>query len=232
MNGLMIVVFILILGLFAYIGYKKGLLKQIVSLILFIVTVITAYELRVYLGGLCIKYLPFFNYGGTYNKVYSVNILIYQILAFIVILIVLYCIVNIILGLSGLLEFLTKKQLSFDFISKITGVLFGLFEGFIFSFVIVVCLLQFPLTQKVVINNKVLKGMAEKTPIVSRVFAGTILSSEEAYFISQNKLKTPKEKNLEMLRHMLRYELISTKDAQDNIDNGKLRLENVTVNFK
>lgn len=229
MKIVMIMLFSLVLALFAYIGYKKGVFKQLISFVLFVLMTITAYKLRVFPASLCIKYLPFFNFGGAYNKVYSLNILIYQIISFIVILVLIYCIIYIIIGLTGISEYLTKKQLSFDLISKLFGLLFGLFEGFIVSFVISVCLLQFPMTQSLIMNNKVLKGMVEKTPIVSRVFSSTIVSSQEFYFVSQDKAMSPEEKNLEMIRKLIRYEIISARTVQINIDNGKLRLDNVTV---
>ena len=72
------IVIIVILLAFAIIGFKRGVLKSLVSFIGFILVIYLAYLLKHYLGDIFVVELPFFNIkiGTSISNV--INVVMYQ----------------------------------------------------------------------------------------------------------------------------------------------------------
>ena len=220
---------IIILG--ALIGFKKGAIKSLVQLIGLVAIVIVAYQFKGYLGNFFIKVLPFFNFGGVLNELYSLNILLYQGIAFVIIFILLYCILNILINLSGFLDILVKLTIVLELPSKIIGAVLGAVEAIVFVFVLAFTMLQFGQTQKYIMESKYTLAIVEKTPVVQDVFKNTIAASQDIYksVMEHQESGNTLEANLEIVRAVIRYNIASAEMVQEAIDNGKLRMPNVVV---
>ncbi|MBE6156026.1 MAG: CvpA family protein [Firmicutes bacterium] len=220
---------IIILG--TLIGLKKGAIKSFVQLVGMVAIVIVAYQFKGYLGDLLIKIMPFFNFGGAFNELYSLNLLLYQGIAFAIIFILLYCILNILINLSGILDLLVKLTIVLELPSKIIGAILGAVEALVFVFVGAFVLLQNPATQKHVMESKFTIKIVQRTPVVYDVFRKAISASEEIY--EQVKMHQENgnmlEANLEIIRSLVKYDIVKAEVVQGAINSGKMRMPNVVV---
>ena len=98
------VISILIILLFGVIGLKRGVIRSLVQFVGTCAVLVLAFVFKDALAGFLMQYLPFFDFGGIFQGISSINILIYELLSFIVIYILMYCVLSIIINLAGLVE--------------------------------------------------------------------------------------------------------------------------------
>lgn len=224
---------LIVLG--ALLGFRKGAIKSLVQLIGLVAITIVAYQFKDNVGNLLIKHLPFMNWGGAVEGLYSLNLLFYQSVAFIVVFILLYCLLNILIDLSGVIELLLKLTIVLEIPSKILGAILGAVESLVFVFILGVSLLCFNNTQKYVMDSNITRKIVERTPIVNMIFRTAIGAAENIYETlddyknADDKEAIKMETNLEIIRTLIKYEIVDAKLVQNCIDNGKLRMENVVV---
>jgi uncharacterized membrane protein required for colicin V production len=212
-------------------GFKRGVIKSAVQLIGICSIAILSYVFKDMLSSLLMKYLPFFNFGGAFDGLTSLNILMYNLLSFLFIFIILYCVLNILLSLSGLIEKILRLTVVLAIPSKILGALLGLIEGIIISFVITFICFHLPFTESIVGDSKFSIILLERTPILSNISVNTTLTLEEANNVIKDITEeTDKEDaNLKILHTMIYYRIISSEDAQKLIDDGKLQFTNKII---
>ena len=146
---------------------KKGLIKSAVSLVGIILVFIIALTFKEQLGNFLCKYLPFFNFSGNLEGLVSINILIYQLLAFIIIIAILLSIYALIMSISGLLQKIVNATIILKLPSAIAGSIIGLIEGYILTFIILL-LLVLPCKNFDLFNDsKLVNTILYKTPIIS-----------------------------------------------------------------
>ena len=129
-----IILLIIILGTLA--GVKKGLLKTLVGVVGLVAIVIISYTLRLPLANFLIDTLPFFEFGGVIEGLTSLNVLIYNVIAFIVIFVLLYCVLNIVIALTGFIDTLLKFTVIWIIPSKIGGGILGFIESWVFVYLV------------------------------------------------------------------------------------------------
>ncbi|MBR4230539.1 MAG: CvpA family protein [Bacilli bacterium] len=221
---------IIILGALA--GFKKGAIKGLIQLIGLIAIVIVSYQFKGYFANIMIKYLPFFNFSGPLKDLYAINFLIYEGIAFVVIFILLYCVLNILINLSGIIDLLIKMTIILEIPSKIIGIVIGAIESLMFVFVIAFALLQVGPTQKYIMESNFTRKIVERTPIVNSVFAQGIVASEEIYntIKESQDAENKTEANLNIIRSLIRFGVVDARDIQIAINANKLPgLSNVVV---
>lgn len=225
------IIAILFILLGGFLGFKKGAIRGIIQFIGLVAIAIVAYQFKGFLATLFIKNLPFFNYAGNLEGLLAVNIMLYDAFAFMIIFIILYCILNILLTISGLIDILVKATIILEIPSKIVGIIIGLIESIIFVFVAGVFLLEFPQTQKFIMESTIIKPIVERTPIVNVVFKDVIASSENIYneVVKSQGLEDKKSANVDILEHIVSYGVIDATVIQEVMDNGKLPLDNVMI---
>ena len=223
------ILIILAIALGGFLGFKRGAARGLVNLISLIAISIVSFQLKDFLGNLFIKFLPFFNYGGKFNGMFSLNILIYQGIAFLIVFTLLYCVLNILVNLSNFMEIVDKFNPCIEKFSKPLGAAFGAIESCIVVFLVAFCLLQFGHSQGIVMNNNMLKGIVEKTPIVNVIFAKSIVAGESIYLSMENPSPDELENNLEIVRTLIKFSVVKAPLVQQSIDSGKLNMENVVV---
>ena len=87
------IVIILLLIMFGVVGWKQGIIKEAVQLIGMIIILVIAFMFKGELGNIFCKWLPFFNFNGSpLEGMTTLNILLYQVLGFVIIFTVLYAI--------------------------------------------------------------------------------------------------------------------------------------------
>ena len=93
-----VIITILIIGVLG--GMSRGLIKQVVLLIGLVVCVIFAFYLRTPIATFMYEYLPFFKFGGLFRGVSIINILLYELIAFLVVFSILYLVLRILLKIT------------------------------------------------------------------------------------------------------------------------------------
>ena len=78
------IILIIIMG--GIVGFKRGFFNQLVSSIGFFVIVVLSFLLKNPLSVFLYEHLPFFKFGGIIKGVTVLNIFLYEIIAFIIIL--------------------------------------------------------------------------------------------------------------------------------------------------
>ena len=170
----LIIIIFLLLGFIS--GYEKGFIKQGVSTIGNIIVVVLAFLLKNNLSIILYKKLPFFTVGLLKNYS-SLNILIYELISFIILLIIFGIILALIVKLSGLLEKMVEGTVILKLPFKLLGGLLGMIECYIALFVILLILsaplFSFDFSQEInksrfrnfILNNTVLMSNLSK-PLV------------------------------------------------------------------
>lgn len=221
-------VIILIVLLYVVLGFKRGVIKTGVSLIGTIAILIISYVLKDIIANFLMEKLPFFNFGGIFDGITSINVLMYNMISFIVVFVILYCILNILITLSGLVEKILKITVILAIPSKILGALLGLIEGVLVAFLITFVLLHLAPTEKYVMDSPLAIVLLERTPFIGRMTTSTTLALEDINKIV-NSLKEDdnrSEANYEVLHKLIYWKVITVEEAQKLIDNKKIEFEN------
>ena len=96
-----VIITILIVGVLG--GMSRGLIKQVVLLIGLVVCLVFAFSLRTPIATFMYEYLPFFKFGGLFSGVSIINILLYELIAFLIIFSLLYLVLRILLKITGII---------------------------------------------------------------------------------------------------------------------------------
>ena len=225
------IICILIIGIYTYLGWKRGIIRSAVSLIGTFIVCVLSWTLKDVLASFLIEKMPFFNFAGIFNGISAINILIYQVISFVIIFVVLYCLLNIVINLSKIVDKLIKLTLVFALPSKILGAILGLIEGIVTAFLLIFVLFHVPFTTSMVNDSKLGLIILERTPIIGNLSVPTTLSLEEIERIiandqGSNDIET---KNLKVLHTLISYKLITAEDAQKLIDSDKMHFNNTIM---
>lgn len=222
------VAIILVVLLYGVLGFKRGVIRTGVSLLGTVAILIISYVLKDLIADFLIKHLPFFNYGGVFEGITSINILIYKMIAFIVVFVVLYCILNVLITLSGLIEKILKMTIVLAIPSKIMGGILGIIEGLIVAFLATFALFHLAPTQKYIMDSPVAVILLERSPFISSLTTSTTLALEDISNIVNNLKENSNrsEANYEILHRMIYWKVITVEEAQWLIDNNKIVLDN------
>lgn len=219
---------ILIVLLYMVLGFKRGVIKTGVSLVGTIAILVVSYVLKDVIANFLMDKLPFFNFGGVFAGITSINILMYNMLSFIVVFVVLYCVLNILLTLSGLIEKILKLTVILAIPSKILGAILGLIEGILVAFLFSFVFLHLAPTEKYVMDSKLAIILLERSPFIGRMTTSTTLALEDINNIV-NSLKEDddrSEANFKVLHQLIYWKVISVDEAQKLIDDKKLEFNN------
>ena len=216
---------IAIIVLFVIIGYKRGVIKTVVQFVGLCAVIVIAYTFKDLLGGLLMEYLPFFDLPGSFHGITAINVLIYNFLAFMFIFIIFYCILNIILSFSGLIDKIVNLTVILEKPSKILGGIVGLIEGTIVSFLVVFTLFHVSFTQPLVGSSKLGIIIMERTPIIAPISVQTTLALEEInnVIVNASEDENPENINFKVINKLIYYKIITSEKAQDLVDNKKIR---------
>lgn len=217
-------ILILFLLLGAVLGFKKGAIKSLVVLIGTVVVVVVAYYLKNPVAELLLDYCPFLKFGGAWTGLVTLNILLYEAIAYLLVFIVLSSILSLLIKVSGILETILKMTIILGIPSKIIGAVLGFLEALVFSFIVLFFLLQFNATSKMVGDSTLARSIIDKTPIIGHMVNDTYKAIQDINKL-QDKYKNDNNKdayNAEILTIMLKYEVVTPEVTQKLINNKKL----------
>ena len=224
---ILIIVFLL-LGTYA--GWRKGLIKSLVNFVGLVAVVILSFYLKTFVANFLIDKLPFFNFAGL-DGLSSVNILIYNVISFVFVFVILYCILNVIISITGFIDTLLKFTVIWIIPSKILGAVVGLLETWIYLYLLLLVLSAFNVTSSFILSSKVATFMLDETPVVKNVFGGVYSTVKDVYDnvekYEKDEATTTDDLNLRILQIEIANKLITKEKAQELIDSGKIDVGNV-----
>lgn len=223
------VIILLMIIVFALVGFKRGFLHSTVVFAGTILVVVLSFVFKNYVSIILYENLPFFKFGGLFKNISVINILVYEVLAFIIVAIVLTILLKIIIVISKIIEKILKFTIILGIPSKIGGALVGAIEGYIvaFAFIYILTLPVFNVKelQDSKYGNKILTG----TPILSGLIEDTIVMLDD-FEILKNEYSSNKdanEFNLEALDLFLKYDIISVESVDKLVEKEKLKIDNI-----
>ena len=216
-----IIIFIIFGGI---LGLKRGFTKELVEAVGFIVVIIIAYFLKNPLSVLMYEYLPFFNFGLLKN-VEIFNILIYEMLAFIICIVVLSVILRVILLATSVFEKILNTTIILGIPSKIAGAFVGLIHHFIVVFIILYILSIFCFDIDFVNESELKNKILNNTPLLSDIAdKGVEVVNEFLVLKDQYTDKTISESefNYRAIELFLKYDIITPESLEKLIEKGKI----------
>lgn len=216
---------ILILIMSAIIGFKRGAIKEIVSLIGIIAVFIISFSLKGFLGNILCKWLPFFNFAGSLEGVKVLNILLYQLIAFLIIYSLLFSVYIIVMKISGIVQKLVHMTIVLWLPSKLIGAIVAFVTGYIIIFIVLLALL-IPLKNTAFFKESVIANyIVYKTPILAASSENISTSINEIYTLGEDLSKgdiNRNQANLETMDVLLKYKIVSPKVVRELIVLDKL----------
>ena len=193
-----IIIALLILGGVA--GFKAGVIKKLTDFIGMFVVIILAFYLKNYISVIMYENLPFFNFFGLINGIDTLNILLYEVIAFLVIFIALLFVLKVVLMLTGLVEKILKATVILSIPSKLLGIVVGVIEMYVYLFLILV-IVSLPIFDSSFLkDSKMNNFILNNTPVLSGVSEEIIDIYGDVYNIIDNrKNKSNEQLNEEIL---------------------------------
>ena len=202
-------------------GWKKGVVKETTTFIGLIIVFFLSYYLKGIVGNFLCEICPFFEFDGFI----SLNILIYQGIAFVILFSLFMTIYNFLIKVSNGLQKIVNATIILAIPSKVLGAIIGFIEGWITLFIIIMVLIvplrNFDQYKDSTMNNLILF----KTPILSKTVEPFTKGVVEIYKISSkiaNKEIETDEANIKSIKIMMKYKLVDKNTIKGLIKSGKL----------
>lgn len=221
---LIIIIFIL-MGL--AVGFKRGLTTQLLATVGLVVVVIIAFIVKDPIAEFMYKNLPFFDFGGILKGVSVLNIVVYEVIAFMIAMIILLSIFEFLMYATTIFEKLLKWTLILGLPSKIAGAIIGLIENYIIAF-IVLYVFSLP-TLNVNIESSVKDKILNNTPFLnSYVDSGMVVINEFTELKDKYKKSTnPNEFNKETLDLLLKYDITNVDAIDILVEKEKIKIDGI-----
>ncbi len=220
----LIILFVLLIGVT---GFHNGFIKTVVSAVGIVLVFTLSFALKNPIAEWLSLNLPFFNFWGDFKDVTIVNVVIYQLIAFIIVFALLMLVYQIVVRISGFIEKILKYTVVLGIPSKILGFITGLIEGEIIATVALIFLSLPVFGLDLIHESKLKKYMLESTPLIGNMVGDTSQAINEIMDLrdefSSNSMKD--EFNRDSLDIMLKYGVIKIDYAEKLINSGKLKID-------
>ena len=223
-----IIIALLILGGVA--GFKAGVIKKLTDFIGMFVVIILAFYLKNYISVIMYENLPFFNFFGLINGIDALNILLYEVIAFLVIFIALLFVLKVVLMLTGLVEKILKATVILSIPSKLLGIVVGVIEMYVYLFLILV-IVSLPIFDSSFLKySKMNNFILNNTPVLSGVSEEIIDIYGDVYNIIDNrKNKTNEQLNEEILKVLIDKKVVTKESAKKLVDRNKIHINDKSI---
>lgn len=223
-----IIIALLILGGVA--GFKAGVIKKLTDFIGMFVVIILTFYLKNYISVIMYENLPFFNFFGLINGIDTLNILLYEVIAFLVIFIALLFVLKVVLMLTGLVEKILKATVILSIPSKLLGIVVGVIEMYVYLFLILV-IVSLPIFDSSFLkDSKMNNFILNNTPVLSGVSEEIIDIYGDVYNIIDNrKNKTNEQLNEEILKVLIDKKVVTKESAKKLVDRNKIHINDKSI---
>ena len=216
---------ILLLIMFLIVGFKNGVIREAFALIGIIAVFILSFVFKGLLGNLMCIILPFFKLSGIIEGFSVINILIYQIIAFMLVFAILLTIYEIFLKISKFIQKLVNLTIILILPSKLLGAVVSLIKGVIVLFAVFIVLMIPLKNSELFTGSTMVNQILYKTPILSQSSNNYINTVEEIYNLAEkvsNKKISTNAANLELLDMMLKHKIVNKSTVESLVKLHKL----------
>lgn len=216
---------ILLLIMFLIVGFKNGVIREAFALIGIIAVFILSFVFKGLLGNLMCIILPFFKLSGVIEGFSVINILIYQIIAFMLVFAILLTIYEIFLKISKFIQKLVNLTIILILPSKLLGAVVSLIKGVIVLFAVFIVLMIPLKNSELFTGSTMVNQILYKTPILSQSSNNFINTVEEIYNLAEkvsNKEIITNDANLELLDMMLKHKIVNKSTVESLVKLHKL----------
>ncbi len=211
-------------------GFKRGVLKQTVSTVGFIIVVILAFYLKNPIAEFLSLHLPFFSFGGNLANTASLNIILYQLISFVLVILVLETVLGILIRITGVIEKILKFTVILGIPSKILGFVVGVVEGFIITFILLFFLRQPGFNLKIFDGSKLTNPILNSTPVLSQVAGGFVDTFNDLYELGNDYYEQKLDANtldLKSIDVMLEHKIITYNYVIKLVDAKKIKITGI-----
>lgn len=231
-----IIILLVISGL--CLGYKRGLTKEVVCFAKFALALVIAFLLKNPLSKLMYEHLPFFEFGGIFKGVTALNIILYEFIAFLLVLGIIMLVFRILLLATTIFEKILNTTIVLSLPSKILGMIVGGIHYYVIAFILlfVISLPVFKMDTQIE-KSKLRDPIINNTPILSGIVLKTVNIIDEFNVLGEkykSEINTD-EFNLETIDLFLKYNIITVDSVETLNSKGKLkinRLEGVLEKYR
>ena len=213
------VLIILFLGMGLFVGYKRGAIGMLVSLISTILIFYLAYYFRKPLATVLYTNMPAINLGSGFENVFSINILFYNVVAFVILFVILSAIFGIVIKVGNLFSKIVDHSIVLTLPSKLIGMLIGVLEAYIFCFIFILVFSSIGFSNSYINSSKLTNVILSKTPLTSD------FTNIHTAFKKINDMKGNENLNNESLDILKKYNIIDSKMIDKLIKDGKIDIE-------
>lgn len=223
-----IIIALLILGGVA--GFKAGVIKKLTDFLGMFAVVILAFYLKNYISVIMYENLPFFNFFGLINGINALNILLYEVIAFLVIFILLLFVLKVILLATGLIEKILKATVILSIPSKILGIIVGVIEMYVYIFLVLVIATLPVFDSSFLKDSKMANYILDNTLVLSNVSNGITDIYGDVYDIIDNrKDKSNEEMNEEILKVLIDKKVVTKESAKKLVERNKVHINDMSI---
>lgn len=228
------VLIILIILLCGVIGMHRGVFKELVITVGWIVVFVVAFKLKDPLAEWFSLHLPFFQFWGVFKNVTVINIILYQFLAFLIVYSILMVLFHLVLYATGAFEKLLNITIILGIPSKILGFIVGLIEGYFLMFIVLFILSQ-PFWNVSIVNESKLKNtILSSTPVFGDMVSNVYDTVIEIYDLRDDYSSDSKKEefNRESIKIMLKHHMIQVDYVQKLVDAKKIEIKGINEIIK
>ena len=217
------VIVILIILMSGIVGFKRGVFKELVMTIGFLLVFVISFKLKNPLAEWLSLHLPFFNFGNVFDNVSIINIIFYQVVSFMIIFSLLMIIFRIVLAVTSFFEKILKFTIILGIPSKILGFFVGLIEGYILGFIIMFILAQ-PMFGDISASSKLKDPMLNSTPILASVVSEMNDTVIDIYNL-KDSVSDSKKLERGITKIMLERNLVDSDYIDKLIEANKIKID-------
>lgn len=225
MNIVDIIILVFIV-LSAFVGFSRGFFKQTIMFVGTILVICLSFIFKNPLSLFMYKNLPFFKFSG----LTSLNILLYEILAFIILIVVLSIVLVILVKITGIVEKILKATIILAIPSKLLGMLVGIIESIVILY-FALFILSLPIIKVPYLNeSKYAKIIMNKTPILSSVCDNIMKTFDEISEFTEENLKLNfdvNKANKDILEIILKNRVATSDNVRYLVEKDKIKIDNV-----
>ncbi len=216
---------ILILLMFMIVGFKQGVIRELLAFVGIVLIFYIAFMLRGIVANIFYLTLPFFDFQGSIEGMSAINLLLYQVIALMFIFCILLTVYEIILKVSKVLQKLVNMTIVLWLPSKFFGGVIGLIKGYIIIFIILLVLI-IPFGKNDLYNSSMFaESIVYNTPVLSNSIGSITKTMKQISSLTDevaNKKINSNVANLKTIDLLLDHKLVKKDTIKELVRKGKL----------
>lgn len=229
--GIIDVVIIMGLLLGGVSGSKNGFFKQTVILVGTILCFILSWYLKDIIANFLSYTLPFFNFIGPFEGLTSLNIILYQLIAFLLLMLVFTSVLVVMSKITGGFEKILNFTIILGIPSKILGFVVGLIEAYIILFILLFFFSQPAFNIEIINESKFAPTIVNSSPGLSNVVSNMNDAIKDIYEISKdyNYNQNTNKFNRRVVDELLEHNVITVEYVDKLIEKDKLDIPGINI---